>query len=153
MVVLGIHASIMNTRAWKQVGYWEAGRRREASNGRATARPRRGSVIHRDADGHPIGLATEVWDFRPGYSVEQYKASMRRHFKDWFLSKGLTTIVTLQDTAPNEFLALQELQSEGGLPVRLRVHPIVPHAVGLGATSCASAGAPGSATRCSASAA
>ena len=26
MVVLGIHASIMNTRAWKKTGYWEAGR-------------------------------------------------------------------------------------------------------------------------------
>ena len=90
-----------------------------------------GSVIHRDADGHSTGLATEVWDFRPGYSVDQYKASMRRHVKDWFLSKGLTTIVTLQDTAPNEFVALQELQRDGGLPVRLRVYPIVPHAVGL----------------------
>jgi predicted amidohydrolase YtcJ len=56
---------------------------------------------------------------------------MRRHFSDWFLSKGLTTIVTLQDTAPNEFLALQELQQEGGLPVRLRVYPIAPHAIGL----------------------
>ncbi len=130
MVVLGIHASIMNTRAWKQTGYWEAGHD-DNVKWKGDGTPRRGSVIHRDADGHPIGLATEVWDFRPGYSVEQYKASMRRHFKEWFLSKGLTTIVTLQDTAPNEFLALQELQSEGGLPVRLRVYPIVPHAVGL----------------------
>jgi predicted amidohydrolase YtcJ len=76
-------------------------------------------------------LATEVWDFRPGYSVLQYKESMRRHFKAWFLSKGLTTIVTIQDTAPNEFLALQELSEEGGLPARLRVYPVVPHAVAL----------------------
>ena len=56
---------------------------------------------------------------------------MRRHFKDWFLSKGLTSITTIQDTAPNEFLALQELQREGGLPVRVRVYPVAPHAVAL----------------------
>jgi predicted amidohydrolase YtcJ len=120
MVLLGIHASIMNTRAWKETGYWEAGQEAHVK-WKGDRTPRRGSVIHRDADGHPTGLATEVWDFRPGYTVEQYKASMRRHFRDWFLAKGLTTIVKLQDTAPNEFVALQELQAEGGLPVRLRV--------------------------------
>jgi predicted amidohydrolase YtcJ len=130
MVVLGIHASVLNTAAWKLTGYWEPG-----SDGtvrwRTDGSPRLGSHIVRDADGYPAGLATEMWDFRPGYSVAQYKASMRRHFREWFLAKGLTSITTLQDTAPNEFLALQELQAEGGLPVRLRVYPVVPHAVGL----------------------
>jgi len=130
MVVLGIHASILNTRAWKETGYWEPGNEANV-RWKGDGTPRAGSFIHRDESGHPIGLATEVWDFRPGYSVEQYKTSMRRHFKDWFLSKGLTSITTIQDTAPNEFLALQELQREGGLPVRLRVYPVAPHAVAL----------------------
>lgn len=129
MVLLGIHASIMNTTAWKKVGYWEPGNERNVKW--KDGSPRLGSVIHRDASGHPIGLATEVWDFRPGYSVETYKESMRKHFSDWFLAKGLTSITTIQDTAPNEFLALQELQAEGGLPCRLRVYPVVPHAVAL----------------------
>jgi|SRR5579863_3329763 len=115
MVLLGIHASVLNTRAWKQTGYWEPGNDQNV-RWKSDGTPRMGSYIHRDASGHPSGLATEVWDFRPGYKVEQYKASMRRHFKEWFLSKGLTSIVTIQDTAPNEFLALQELQQEGGLP-------------------------------------
>jgi predicted amidohydrolase YtcJ len=130
MVVLGIHASIMNTRAWKQTGYWDPNNDRNVK-WPGDGQPRMGSVIHRDAEGRPVGLATEVWDFRPGYTVEQYKQSMRNHFKDWFLSKGLTSITTLQDTAPNEFLALQELQQEGGLPARLRVYPIAPHAIGV----------------------
>jgi predicted amidohydrolase YtcJ len=129
MVLLGIHASIMNTAAWKKVGYWQPGNDRNVKW--KDGSPRLGSVIHRDASGHPIGLATEVWDFRPGYSVETYKGSMRKHFADWFLAKGLTSITTIQDTAPNEFLALQELQAEGGLPCRLRVYPVVPHAVAL----------------------
>ncbi len=130
MVVLGIHACILNTRAWKLTGYWEPGNE-QAVRWKGDGTPRAGSYIHRDESGHPIGLATEVWDFRPGYTVEQYKASMRRHFTEWFLSKGLTTITTIQDTAPNEFLALQELQQEGGLPVRLRVYPVAPHAIAL----------------------
>ncbi|HEY7820715.1 MAG TPA: amidohydrolase family protein [Vicinamibacteria bacterium] len=130
MVVLGIHASILNTSAWKRTGYWEPGSD-ENVKWKSDGTPRRGSFIHRDPSGHPMGLATEVWDFRPGYTVEQYKESMQRHFKEWFLSKGLTSIATIQDTAPNEFLALQELQEEGGLPVRLRVYPVVPHAIAL----------------------
>lgn len=130
MVLLGIHASILNTRGWKQTGYWNAGDD-DKVRWKGDGTPRRGSFIHRDAEGHPVGLATEVWDFRPGYSVEQYKEGLRRHFKEWFLAKGLTSITTLQDTSPNEFLALQELQQEGGLPARMRVYPIAPHAVGL----------------------
>jgi len=130
MVVLGIHASILNTRGWKATGYWEPGNEKNVL-WKGDGTPRMGSIIQRDSSGHPSGLATEVWDFRPGYKVEQYKASLRRHFKEWFLSKGLTSIVTIQDTAPNEFLALQELQQEGGLPARLRVYPVVPHAVAL----------------------
>jgi hypothetical protein len=130
MVILGIHASILNTPGWKRTGYWEPGSD-DSVTWKTDGTLRKGSFIHRDASGHPAGLATEVWDFRPGYSVDQYKASMRRHFKEWFLSKGLTTIGTIQDTAPNEFLALQELQKEGGLPARLRVYPVVPHAVAL----------------------
>ena len=130
MVVLGIHASILNTRGWKETGYWELGDGKNVL-WKGDGTPRMGSIIQRDESGHPAGLATEVWDFRPGYRPEQYKASMRRHFKEWFLSKGLTSIVTIQDTAPNEFVALQELQKEGGLPVRLRVYPVVPHAIGL----------------------
>jgi predicted amidohydrolase YtcJ len=130
MVVLGIHASILNTPGWKLTGYWEPGSDATV-RWKTDGSPRLGSHIVRDADGHPAGLATEVWDFRPGYAVAQYKASMRRHFADWFLAKGLTSITTIQDTSPNEFLALQELQAEGGLPVRLRVYPVVPHAVAL----------------------
>lgn len=129
MVLLGIHASIMNTTAWKQAGYWEPGNERNVKWSDGT--PRMGSTIHRDSFGRPIGLATEVWDFRPGYSVETYKESMRKHFAQWFLAKGLTSITTIQDSAPNEFLALQELQAEGALPCRLRVYPVVPHAVAL----------------------
>jgi len=106
MVVLGIHASILNTRGWKETGYWELDNERNVL-WKGDGTPRMGSIIQRDESGHPSGLATEVWDFRPGYKVEQYKASLQRHFREWFLSKGLTSIVTIQDTSPNEFLALQ----------------------------------------------
>ncbi len=126
MVILGIHASILNTPAWKQSGYWEPGNDRNVLW--TDGSPRMGSHIHRGPDGHPTGVGSEIWEFRPKYTAEQYKESMRRHFKDWFLSKGLTSITTIPNESPGEFQALQELQREGGLPSRFRVYPIVPHA-------------------------
>ena len=130
MVLLGVHASVMNSLAWRQTGYWD-GANAEKVRWRGDGSVRRGSFIHRDEAGHPSGLATEVWDFVPPFSVAQYKASVTRHFKDWFLAKGLTSITTLQDAAPAEMMALQALQQEGLLRARLRVYPMVPQAIAL----------------------
>lgn len=131
MMILGIHASILNTAAWKMTGYWEAGHEDAVKWSDGTAR--RGSFIHRDEQGLPTGVGTELWDFRPHYSSDAYKSSMRKHLGEWFLSKGLTSMTTLPNDLPGQFKALQELQREGGLPARLRVYPIVPHSMPLSA--------------------
>ena len=129
MVILVWHASVLNTLAWKRTGYWQPG-----TEGQVFWRdgsPRLGSYIHRGPDGHPSGVATEMWDYRPHYEIKTYKEAMARHFSEWFLSKGLTSITTLPNAAPEQWIALQELQRAGGLPARLRVYPTVPQAMTL----------------------
>jgi len=129
MVLLGVHASILNTAAWKMTGYWEPGN--ESKVLWSDGSPRLGSHIYRDSAGHPTGIGTEIWDFRPHYTAEAYKRSIRRHFKDWFLAKGLTSMTTIPNDSPGQFQALQELQREGAMPARLRVYPIIPHSLPL----------------------
>jgi predicted amidohydrolase YtcJ len=129
MMLFGIHSAAMNTLAFRVTGYWDSDSPKQAVW--KDGSPRLGSVTQRDAQGRPTGIITEIWDYRPGYTPAQYKASMRRHFQNWFTAKGLTTITTLQNESPNQFIALQELQQEGGLPVRLRASTIVPHAAAL----------------------
>ncbi len=129
MVILTWHASILNTAAWKATGYWDA---RAAADVRwRDGSPRLGSFIHRDAQGQPTGVGTEMWDFRPHYPVAAYKEAIVRWFGPWFVAKGLTSITTLPNAAPEQWQALRELQAEGRLPARIRVNPIVPHAMTL----------------------
>ena len=129
MVILTWHASILNTAAWKATGYWDA--TTAANVTWRDANPRLGSYIHRDAQGHPTGVGTELWDFRPHYPVAAYKEAIARWFVPWFVAKGLTSITTLPNAAPEQWQALRELQAEGRLPARMRVNPIVPHAMTL----------------------
>ena len=152
MVVLGIHASIMNTRAWKQTGYWEAGQD-DNVKWKGDGTPRRGSIIHRDADGHPIGLATEVWDFRPGYSVEQVQDV------DAPALQGLVPLEGVDDHrhAPGHGAervpgACRSCRAKAACRSGCASIRSCPMRSGW-TTSCGSAGAPVSATRCSASAA
>jgi predicted amidohydrolase YtcJ len=85
IIFSGRHISMLNSRALKEIGMWDA----------ATARPPKGTTIHRDASGVPTGLATEVFYFLPDFSVEQMKAALRGHAKALCTDKGTTTIFSV----------------------------------------------------------
>jgi hypothetical protein len=55
IIFSGRHISMLNTRALEQIGMWDP----------ATAKPPKGTTIHRNASGVPTGLATECSTFCP----------------------------------------------------------------------------------------
>jgi predicted amidohydrolase YtcJ len=116
IIFSGRHISMLNTRALKEMGMWDA----------ATAKPPKGTTIHRDGSGVPTGLATEVFYFLPDFSVEQMKAALRRHAKALCTDTGTTTIFSIPFSA-NDIRAEQALQREGLLPLRIRMYYHVPH--------------------------
>src|SRR5262249_32817824 len=120
IIFSGRHISMLNTRALKEMGMWDA----------ATARPPRGTTIHRDPAGVPTGLATEVFYFLPDFSVDQMKAPMRHHPKELVTANGTTTIYSIPFSA-NDVRADIELQRSAELPVRIRMYYHVPHMTSL----------------------
>jgi predicted amidohydrolase YtcJ len=87
-----------------------------------------GVVLHRNADGTPTGVVTEIWDMLPAFSVEQVKQAIRANVRDLFLAHGITSIHNLPYSAA-DILAVQELQASGELPIRFRMHYHVPHQI------------------------
>ncbi len=129
MVLLGIHASIMNTKAFEISGYISPN---DTSARWTDGAQRRGTFVHRDAQGLPTGVASEVWDLIGSrYSTDQYVSAIRNRFKPWFSAKGLTSITTLPNVAPEQFKALQITSASGDLPARIRHSPTIPHAIPL----------------------
>ena len=119
IVFSGRHISMLNTRALKAFGMWEA-----------TAKPPMGTTIHRDQGGVPTGLATEVFYFLPEFSVDQMKAAIRGQAKELFTDRGTTTIFTIPFSA-QDVRADLELQRAGELPLRIRMFYHVPHMTSL----------------------
>tara|TARA_Y100000588_G_scaffold386328_1_gene481659 strand:- start:4072 stop:5679 length:1608 start_codon:yes stop_codon:yes gene_type:complete len=110
----GLHVAMLNTPALHELGLWERAKK-----------PPRGVFIDLEPSGTPSGIATEVWDLLPGYSVKNVETALRNHAHETFISKGTTTIGTIP-YSPNDLRADQMLQARGELPVRLRVYHHVP---------------------------
>jgi predicted amidohydrolase YtcJ len=126
VLLSGLHVAMMNTPALKAIGLWEPGAETKLTWPGGT--PTRGTVVHRDANGVPLGIATELqfllvpaWN----YSVEETQAAIKAHAGNLFHSKGITSAATLPFFV-NELRASQQLQSRGELPMRLRVFYRVP---------------------------
>ena len=115
----GLHVAMLNTRALHELGLWE-----QADN------PPRGVYIDLEPPGTPSGIATEVWDLLPAYTVDEVKLALRNHAEDIFVSQGTTTICNIPWSA-NDLRADQALQAHGELPVRLRAYHHVPRTVSL----------------------
>jgi predicted amidohydrolase YtcJ len=92
--------------------------------------PPRGVFMGTEASGTPSGIATEIWDLLPDYTVEEVELALRNHAHDVFISKGTTTIGTIPYSA-NDLRANQALQARGELPIRLRAYHHVPRTVSL----------------------
>jgi predicted amidohydrolase YtcJ len=116
IIFSGRHISMLNTSALKAIKMWDP----------ATARPPKGSTIHRDSSVEPTGLATELFYFLPDFSVDQMKAALRGRAKALCSGNGITTIFSVPFSA-NDIRAEQALQREGQLPLRIRMYYHVPH--------------------------
>jgi predicted amidohydrolase YtcJ len=117
IVFAGRHVAMLNTRALKDIHVWDADTMLEA-----------GTIVHRDGDGVPTGLATEVYYHLPAYSVEQIKAAIKEHVGSMFVANGTTTIYSIPFSA-NDVRANLELQRAGELPLRIRNYYHVPHTI------------------------
>lgn len=115
----GLHVGMLNTRALHEVGLWDR-----------VDNPPRGVFIDVEPGGTPSGIATEVWDLLPDYTVEEVEIALQKHAYETFVSKGTTTIGTIPYSA-NDLRADQILQARGELPIRLRTYHHVPRTVAL----------------------
>jgi predicted amidohydrolase YtcJ len=115
----GLHVGMLNTRALRELGLWD-----RADN------PPRGVYIDVEPDGTPSGIATEVWDLMPEYTLEEVVQALRKHAQDVFIANGTTTIGTIPYAA-NDLRAIQLLQARDELPIRLRAYHHVPRTVSL----------------------
>jgi len=115
----GLHVAMLNTAALHALGLWEL-----------ADDPPRGIFIDVEPSGAPSGIATEVWDLLPDYSVGQVETALRNHAHETFIAKGTTTIGNIPYSA-NDLRADQNLQARGELPLRLRVYHHVPRTVSL----------------------
>lgn len=126
VLLSGLHVAMMNTPALKAIGLWEPGAEKSLTWPGGT--PTRGTVVHREANGEPLGIATELqfllvpaWN----YSVDETQAAIKAHARELFHAKGITSIATLPFFV-NELRASQQLQDRDELPLRIRVYYRVP---------------------------
>lgn len=108
VVFSSVHVGMLNTLALQELGFWGP-----------DADPAMGIVMHRDGEGAPTGVVTEMWDLLPAFGVEETKSALRNKAGELFVANGVTTIHNLPYSA-NDLVAVQDLQESGELPLRLR---------------------------------
>ncbi len=108
VVFSSLHVGMLNTLALQELGLWDR-----------AADPPMGIVMHREEDGSPTGVVTEMWDLLPAFGVEDTKTALREQATKLFVANGVTTIHNLPYSA-NDLVAVQDLQASGELPLRLR---------------------------------
>jgi predicted amidohydrolase YtcJ len=126
-----IHIASLNTVAFKALGLWDAAAAADLRWRDGTRRV--GTTLHRDAEGRPTGVVTEIGDllYASGlYSDEQRRTAIRKHALQDFASKGITSIMNIPSWS-DDLRAVQALHASGDLPLRVRYYPRVPMTVGL----------------------
>ena len=83
-VFASLHVASLNTPALQRLGLWEADARH----------PFHG-VVHRDAQGVPTGVVTEVFMMvPPPVTAQGFDQAVMRHGRDLFNAAGTTTVLT-----------------------------------------------------------
>jgi predicted amidohydrolase YtcJ len=125
VVLAGLHVGILNTLAFRQLGLWDpaAARALRWKDGRL----RIGTDVARDAHGVPTGVVTELYDLLPTsvFTYDERRRAVMHQAVPQFVSKGYTSLLTMPFCS-QDLVVDQNLQAEGLLPLRLRVHHIVP---------------------------
>jgi predicted amidohydrolase YtcJ len=129
----GLHVAMLNTAALRALRLWN---RDEAENLRwRNGSLRVGTTIHRDANGDPTGVVTEIADLfysaKP-YTVEEIKTALRAQSAPLFVDKGITSIAGIPK-AVNDIRAIQEMDVAGELPLRIRYYIHTPLTIDIDA--------------------
>jgi predicted amidohydrolase YtcJ len=125
VILAGLHRAVLNSIAFKKLGLWTPD---DARNLRwKDGRRRIGTDVARDPNGVPTGLATEIYDLLPAtiYTPAEKRNAVKTQVVPNFVAKGITSVLTMPFNG-DDLVADQQLQREGALPLRLRVHHIVP---------------------------
>ncbi len=117
-VLAGLHVASLNTAAIEELGLTEPSRLPEWI------------TVHRDANGVPNGVFTEVWDRLPTASVADVVSALRTHAAAQFSSRGITSLSTIP-TSANDVRALHRLAQSEELPLRVRYFVHVPRTATL----------------------
>jgi predicted amidohydrolase YtcJ len=113
-VFAGLHVGMLNTAGLRELGLLD----RE---------PPRGSTLHRDPDGQPNGVVTEVFHLLPSWPATEIARALSRHHVDLLLAHGITTVSSIP-FSQEELSAVQGLIRGGELGTRFRHYPAVPWA-------------------------
>ncbi|MBI1377319.1 MAG: amidohydrolase family protein [Frankiales bacterium] len=114
-VFASLHVASLNTVALRRLGLWDS----------SAPHPFHG-VVHRDGDGTPTGVVTEVFMMVPSPgSDDEFLRSVQRHGHDLFGASGTTTVLTMPESVRQVHL-LRELHRQRGLGLRQRYYLISP---------------------------
>jgi predicted amidohydrolase YtcJ len=120
IVYASLHVASLNTEALNRLGLWEPG----------TEHPDHG-VVHRDADGRPSGVVTEVFLLLPEQSrPHDLGPALVRQARALFSAAGTTTVHTMPESLDQVRIA-RDLQASGALSVRQRWYVISPAVASL----------------------
>jgi len=129
----GLHVAMLNTAALKALKLWD---RKEAESLKwRNGALRTGSTIHRDAEDTPTGIVTEIADLyyeaKP-FTIDEIKASIVKFADSIFVSKGITSIISIPK-ATYDIRAAQQLSAEDNLPMRMRYYIHTPLTIDMDA--------------------
>lgn len=114
-VFASLHVASLNTAALRRLALYD----RDASH------PFHG-VVHRDGQGVPTGVVTEVFMMVPSPGDDaEFGDSVSRHGRDLFSASGTTTVLTMPENLRQVELE-RELQGRQQLTVRQRYYLITP---------------------------
>ncbi|WP_395671494.1 amidohydrolase [Phenylobacterium sp.] len=115
-----IHVSSLNTPALKKLGMWtlEDEKKLRWKDGS----PRTATLIHRDANGVPNGVVTEMFDMvldQPLIPEADRLPAYSRYAREKFLGAGMTSVCNVSGD-PDHIRMEKALQARGQLPLRFR---------------------------------
>jgi predicted amidohydrolase YtcJ len=117
VVFASLHVASLNTRAFQRLGLWEPG----APHGER-------GYVHRDHDGVPTGVVTEVFLLLPElWGGEAFDRAVTAHGRDLFNAAGTTTVYSMPESL-GQVAELRRLHSRREMTVRQRyylIHPAV----------------------------
>ncbi|MGH3217456.1 MAG: amidohydrolase [Streptosporangiaceae bacterium] len=117
VVFAGLHVSMLNTAAMAALNL-------------LTGPAPHGVTVHRDDNGEPTGVVTEIFDKLPAWPAELVAAAVAAHESDVLLANGITSILSIPFSG-SEMRAVRMAQRRGELTVRVRHYPVHPWGASL----------------------